>query len=153
MGQAEKRENRKNKKRVPLEDGYFVIPDSPDEPPHLLGSYSPATDRYFWPRRKLCPITSEPVEDRPLSPEGTLYSWTLVRMPWMGSMETAEDGGYGVGQIDLPEGVRVQALIEGQMGDWAIGMPMVFAPRAVSTDQEDNELCTVAFAPLRGEDR
>jgi len=139
-------------KRIPLEEGYFRMPESPDDPPRLLGSYSPAADRCFWPRRKLCPITSEPVEDRLLSPEGVLYSWTFVEMPWMGSMKTADGGGYGVGQIDLPEGVRVQALIDGRMGDWTIGMPMVFAPRCVSTDDGGVELCTVAFAPVAGED-
>ncbi|MCZ7537563.1 MAG: OB-fold domain-containing protein [Acidimicrobiia bacterium] len=138
------------KKRIPLEDGYFRMPDSADDAPRLLGSYSPAADRCFWPRRKLCPITSEPVEDRLLSPEGLLYSWTFIEMPWMGSMKTAESGGYGVGQIDLPEGVRVQALIDGQQGDWTIGMRMVFAPRTVSKDEDGNELCTVAFAPAAG---
>lgn len=138
-------------KRIPLEESYFRMPKSPDDPPRLLGSYSPAADRYFWPRRKLCPITSGPVEDRLLSPEGVLYSWTFIEMPWMGSMKTADGGGYGVGQIDLPEGVRVQALIDGQQGDWTIGMRMVFAPRTVSTDEEGNELCTVAFAPVAGE--
>lgn len=138
-------------KRIPLEKGYFHIPDSPDQPAYFLGSYSPTADRHFWPRRKLCPITSEPVEDCDLSPEGVLYSWTFVEMPWMGSMKTADDGGYGVGQIDLPEGVRVQALLDGQMGDWKIGMRMVFTPRAVAKDEDGNDLCTVAFAQLQEE--
>lgn len=137
-------------KKIPLEDGYFQMPDAPGERPRLLGSYSSAANRYFWPRRKLCPITSEPVEDRLLSPEGVLYAWTFIEMPWMGSMKTADGGGYGVGQVDLPEGVRVQALIDGRMGDWTIGMPMVFAPRTVSTDGDGNELCTIAFAPVAG---
>jgi uncharacterized OB-fold protein len=126
------------------------MPESPDERPRLLGSYSPAANRSFWPRRRLCPDTSEPVEDRLLSPDGVLYSWTFIEMPWMGSMKTAEGGGYGVGQIDLPEGVRIQSLIDGKKGDWTIGMPMVFAPRTVATDDSGNELCTVAFAPAPG---
>lgn len=137
-------------KRIAVEPGYFIIPDPADTPPYLVGSYSPAADRHFWPRRKLCPISSEPVEDCDLSPEGVLYSWTYVQMPWMGSMKTAEGGGYGVGQIDLPEGVRVQALLDGEMGDWEIGMPMVFTPRTVANDDDGNELCTVAFARREG---
>lgn len=140
-------------KRMPLEEGYFRMPERPGDPPRLIGSYSPAADHCFWPQRKLCPITSEPVEERLLSPEGILYSWTFIQMPWMGSMKAAEDGGYGVGQIDLPEGVRVQALIDGEQGDWTIGMRMAFAPRTVSTDDDGNELCTVAFAPVPGDAR
>ena len=69
----------------------------------------------------------------------------------MGSMKTADGGGYGVGQIDLPEGVRIQALIDGQMGDWEIGMPMVFKPRPVAKDEDGNDLCTVAFARAQEE--
>lgn len=136
----------KTSKKIPIEEGYFFIPESPEQPAYLLGSYSPAADRHFWPRRKLCPITSEEVEDCDLSPDGVLHSWTFVEMPWMGSMKTADGGGYGVGQIDLPEGVRIQALLDGEMGDWKIGMPMVFAPRTVAQDDDGNDLCTIAFA-------
>ena len=141
----------KANKRIPVEEGYFHIPDSSKEPAYFLGSYSPAADRHFWPRRKLCPITSEPVEDCDLPGEGVLYSWTFVERPWMGSMTAAVGGGYGVGQIDLPEGVRIQALIDGQMGDWKIGMPMVFTPRTVAKDEDGNDLCTIAFARAQEE--
>lgn len=132
---------------LPLEEGYMRIPEEPNEPPRLIGSYSPAADTYFFPRRKRCPITFGPVEDRELSPDGVLYSWTFVRMPSMGSRKLAEGGGYGVGQIDLPEGVRIQAMIEGKMGDWEIGMKMVLKPLPVMEDEEGNTLCTFQFAP------
>ena len=135
-------------KRVPIEEGYFRIPDAPGEPPRLLGSYSRAANARFFPRRKLCPITSGPVEDCELSPVGTLYSWTFIKMPVMGVLKEAVDGGHGVGQIDLPEGVRVQARIAGRMGDWRIGMPMRLALWPVMKDEHDNELCTFQFEPV-----
>ncbi len=134
-------------RHVPLQDGYMRIPDDPAEPPRLLGSYSPAADAYFFPRRKLCPITSEPVEDVELSPHGTLYAWTFIRMPRMGSRALAEGGGYGAGQVDLPEGVRVQAVLEGAMGDWEIGMKMVLKPLPVMEDDDGTMLCSFQFAP------
>ena len=133
--------------RLPLEAGYFSVPTEPDEPPRLLGSYSPATGKYFFPRRKLCPITSGPVEDCELGTEGELYSWTFVKMPWLGRLEESADGGYGVGQVDLPEGVRVQARIAGSMGDWAIGMTMRLELLPITTDDKGNELCTFQFVP------
>lgn len=34
--------------RRPLEDGYFTMPNG-DEQPRLIGSYSPAADKYFFP--------------------------------------------------------------------------------------------------------
>lgn len=131
--------------KVPVEEGYFRIPDEPDASPVLLGSYSPAAKTYFWPRRKRCPITLEAVEDCELSTEGVIYSWTFVMMPWLGSMEMDSGGGFGAVQVDLPEGVRIQAPLEGKMGDWAVGQPVRLTTRVVSQDEAGNELCTIAF--------
>lgn len=133
--------------RLPIEEGYFRISDDASEAPCLLGSYSPATNARFFPRRKLCPITSTPVEDCELSTVGVLYSWTFIKMPRMGVLKEAEDGGHGVGQIDLPEGVRVQARIAGRMGDWRIGMPMRVALLPLAKDEHGNELCSFQFVP------
>ena len=62
---------------------------------------------------------------------------------------SGELAGHGVGQVDLPEGVRVQGLLDGQMGEWQIGMPVRLALQPVSVDDEGNELCTFKFAPVR----
>ena len=136
--------------KVPVEDGFFRIPDDPEAAPVLLGSFSPAAKTYFWPRRKRCPITLEPVEDCELSTDGVIYSWTFVLMPWLGSMEQDTGGGFGACQVDLPEGVRIQAPLEGKMGDWAIGQKVRLVTRTVGQDDAGNELCTIAFR-LTGE--
>lgn len=137
-------------KMRPLEDGYMIIPENRGEPCRLLGSYSPAAKKSYFPIRKLCPITSEPVETVELSPEGVLYSWSFIRMPKLGSRVMAEGGGQGVGQIDLPEGVRIQAPIDGKMGDWKIGMKMRLAPNPVATDEEDGTIyCGFKFTPVK----
>ena len=51
--------------------------------------------------------------DIDLSPEGVLYAWTFLYVPRMGSISFGDTGGYGVGQIDLREGVRIQAPLLG----------------------------------------
>ncbi len=135
-------------RRLPLEAGYFTIPEDPNAPPRLIGSYSPAARTFFFPRRKRCPISFGSVGDRELSTEGTLYAWTFVKIPVMGVLREAEDGGHGVGQIDLPEGVRVQARIAGKLGDWRIGMRMRLALLPVAQDEAGNELCTFQFVPV-----
>jgi uncharacterized protein len=126
----------------PLEEGYFKISD--DGKLTLLGSYSKTADEYFFPRRKLCPISGEPVEDVELPREGALYSWTYVFMPMMG----ADNKGHGIGQVDLPNGVRVQAVIEGNQGDWEIDMPMVVKPLTVMK-KDEIEWCSFQFAPIK----
>ena len=129
--------------KIPVEEGYFRLDEA--ESPVLLGSYSPAAKTFFWPRRKRCPITLEAVEDCELSTEGVIYSWTYVLMPWLGSMEKDTGGGFGAGQVDLPEGVRIQAPLEGEMGDWAIGQQVKLVARTVDRDDAGNELCSIAF--------
>jgi len=132
--------------KIPVEEGYFRITDDGRGSPVLLGSYSPAAKTYFWPRRKRCPISLEAVEDCELSTEGVIYSWTYVMMPWLGSMEMDSGGGFGACQVDLPEGVRIQAPLEGTMGDWSIGQPVKLVTRIVDRDADGNELCTIAFS-------
>jgi uncharacterized OB-fold protein len=131
--------------KIPLEEGYFRIPEGPDAAPVLLGSYSPAARTYFWPRRKRCPITLEAVEDCELSTEGVIYSWTFVVMPWLGSQEMDTGGGFGAVQVDLPEGVRIQAPLEGKIGDWEIGQNVRLVTRTVDRTENGDELCTIAF--------
>jgi uncharacterized OB-fold protein len=133
--------------RKPLEDGYFTMPEG-DEPTRLIGSYSPQANTYFFPRRRRCPLTAGPVEDVLLSPTGELYAWTYVQSAWMGKARFGSaDDGHGVGQVDLPEGVRVQCILRGAMGDWEIGMPMQLELYPVLTDGDGDELCSFRFAP------
>ena len=110
--------------RAPVEPGYFVL--RPDGAPRLVGSYSPGADTCFFPRRRICPVTLGPVVDRELSTRGTLYSWTYLYEDRYGAI-TRGRGGYGIGQIDLPEGPRIQSRLLGAFGDWHIGMAMELA--------------------------
>lgn len=130
---------------IPVEPGYIRFDGGGQ--PILLGSYSESAGKYFFPTRLRCPVSEQAVVDVDLSTAGTLYSWTFVRMPQMGSQKLDASGGYGVGQIDLPEGVRIQAVIAGRMGDWSIGMPMRLAPLPMGTDDHGNSLCGFQFVP------
>lgn len=137
--------------RRPLEDGYFTMPDG-DEQPRLVGSYSTFADTYFFPRRRRCPLTAGPVEDVLLSTTGELFAWTYVESAWMGKTRFGSTGdGHGVGQVDLPEGVRVQCILRGERGDWQIGMPMQLEIYPIMTDADGAELCSFRFGPARRE--
>jgi uncharacterized OB-fold protein len=129
---------------LPLEEGFFVMPDADNPTPRLIASYSRVADEYFFPRRKRCPVTFASVEDRLLSPRGVLYSWTWIATMKYGSASMGGDP-HGVGQVDLPEGVRVQTRLLGAMGDWEIGMPMVIDLLPIAKDADGNDLCTFCF--------
>lgn len=132
--------------RMAVEEGYFVLPDEPGAPPRLIGSFSAGAATSFFPRRKRCPITFGPVEDVLLSTEGVLYSWTWIEQVRYGTLQGASEP-HGVGQVDLPEGVRVQTRLIGTPDDWQIGCRMVLDLVPVVTDDAGNELCTYGFRP------
>jgi len=100
----------------------LVEPDVPNGAIQLLGSYSPANGETYWPRRRRCPVTRQPVEDVVLEARGELWSWTYVHLPWMARTPgPSPDQGYGTCVVELPEGPRILGLLIGASGDWKIG--------------------------------
>ena len=87
--------------RIPIEEGFFRIPDDPAELPRLLGSHCPSCGEVFFPRRLVCAqCLYEGCEDVELSTRGRLWTWTYCHVPLFGKKD-ADVPGYGVGQVDL----------------------------------------------------
>ena len=133
--------------RIPIEDGYFTIPDDPSERPRLLGSRCPACGERFFPRRQVCAqCLAEGCEDVELGPRGTLWTWTYVHVPLFAKKDRSV-GSYGVGQVDLAEGPRVQAILVGERDDFSIGMELELDLETLSTDGDD-EVVIFRFRPV-----
>ncbi|MDQ6696510.1 MAG: OB-fold domain-containing protein [Actinomycetota bacterium] len=132
--------------RVPIEPGYFTVPDDPQEPPLLLGSRCPSCGEHFYPRRLVCAkCLHEGCDDVELGPTGRLWTWTFVHVPLFAKKDGSVDA-YGVGQIDLPEGPRVQAILVGGE-DFEIGMELRLDLETLSTDRDGNDVVIYRFAP------
>jgi uncharacterized protein len=135
--------------RVPIKPGYFTVPDDPAEPPRLLGSRCADCGEHFFPRRAICArCLSERTVDVTLGPRGTLYSYTFVHFPLFGSTRI-EHVGYGVGQVDLPEGPRVQLPLAGKQEDYRIGQT-VEAELEPLREEGDRDVVIVRFRPVEG---
>jgi uncharacterized OB-fold protein len=133
--------------RVAIEDGFFTIPDDPTEPPRLLGSRCQSCGEVFYPRRFVCAkCLHEGTDDLELGPRGTLYTWTYVHVPLFAKKDRSVDA-YGVGQIDLPEGPRVQAILVGGPEDFAIGMELQLELEELGPDKEGNDIVIYRFRP------
>jgi uncharacterized OB-fold protein len=133
--------------RVPVKPGYFTVPDDPAEPPRLLGSRCEACGEHFFPRRAVCAkCLSERTVDAALGPRGTLYSYTFVHFPLFGSMRV-EHVGYGVGQVDLDEGPRVQLPLAGKQEDYRIGMRLE-AELDPLREQDGRDVVIIRFRPV-----
>jgi uncharacterized OB-fold protein len=134
--------------RIPIEDGYFTIPDDRGEAPRLLGSRCPSCGEHFFPRRFVCAkCLAEGCEDVLLGPRGRLWTWTYVRVPLFAKKDRSVDA-YGVGQVDLPEGPRVQAILLGGPDDFRIGMEMELDLEALRTDEDGAEVVIFRFRPV-----
>jgi uncharacterized OB-fold protein len=131
--------------RVPYEEGYFTMPDA--GPPQLCGTRCRRCSERFYPRRHACARCCETdVEDVLLSNRGTLYSYTILRATSFGDSTTGANG-YAAGQIDLPEGPRVQSVLLGDPGTFRIGMAMEMVLEPAGTDREGRELMMYRFRP------
>jgi uncharacterized protein len=119
-----------------------------DGVPVLLGSQCPKCGNSFFPRRWECPIDFIPVDDVDLSRQGTLYVSTHVRLPAYGRVRRDTEG-YGVGQIDLPEGVRIQSVLLGEPDRWLPGTPFQIAGESIGEDEEGNHRIIFRFEPVR----
>jgi len=131
-----------------------VIGGTPEEP-RLIGSVCAGCGTVTFPRQRSCPrCTSEDVQARELATRGELWSWTIQCFapkapPYLpGGVEEFEP--YGVGYIELPGEVRVEArLTESDPDRLRIGMPMdlTLIPVPGAPDK-----VTFAFRPACQED-
>jgi len=137
------------RRRVPIEPGFFTIPDDAGAPPRLLGSRCRACGEHFFPRRVVCArCLAEACDDVELGPHGTLWTYTWVHVPFFGQKRAA-GAGYAVGQVDLPEGPRIQTVLSGAEGEFRIGMPMTLELETLRETPEGEQVVIHRFRPDR----
>jgi uncharacterized OB-fold protein len=120
--------------------------------PVLIGSECGRCGTVTFPPQDACPrCTSTDVGQRPLARRGTLWTWTVQRFrpkspPYAGDEEEFEP--YGVGYVELPGEVRVEArLTESDPAQLRIGMPMELTLIPAPGRQD---AVTFAFRPAEG---
>jgi uncharacterized protein len=128
--------------RVMVRDGLF----SDTDPPALLGTRCGACGSVHFPRADACTYCAaeepEPVE---LSRRAKLWAWTAVTAPPPGY---AGEVPYGIGVVELPEGVRVITLLtENDPSSLTEGQPMELQIVPLHRDDDGNDVVTYAFAP------
>ena len=139
--------------RIAIEDGYFTIPEDPEEPPRLLGSRCSACGEHFFPRRHVCAkCLHEGCEDVLLGPLGRIHTWTYVHVPLFAKKD-ATVSSYGVGQVDLPEGPRVQGILLGERDEFAIGMEVELGLESLGAGKDGDEVVIYRFRPVGAEGR
>ena len=119
--------------------------------PELIGSACERCGTVTFPRQASCPrCTSTDVRERRLARRGTLWTWTIQcfapKSPPYAGAGGDEFEPYGVGYVELPGEVRVEArLTEADPERLQIGMPMELT---LIPAPGDPSRVTFAFRPL-----
>jgi len=135
---------------VAVADGIFTVTDGQ---PRLMGSRCVGCGNHMFPRQSGCPKCMTDVqEDVELATEGTLWSWTVQAFPPKAPPYLGPTGDdfvpYGVGYVELPGQVRVEArLTEADPAKLVIGMAMHLVLDPLCIDDEGNQVVTYAFSP------
>lgn len=131
--------------KIPIRQGLF---EWFDDGAHLIGSRCRECAEVTFPTTPFCPqCCAQTTEDIPLSQRGVLYSFTVQRFrpppPYRGPDPFVP---YGVGMIELPEGLRVTAVLEENDPEkLRVGMEMALATTTFFEDQEGNEVLGYKF--------
>jgi uncharacterized OB-fold protein len=136
------------KARVPVKPGYYTVPEDPHATPEVICSCCKDCGEYFFPKRLVCAkCLSRNTEERTVPARGTLHSFTFVHIPLFGSTKIEYQEGYGVGQIDLPEGPRIQLPLVGKREQFRVGQP-VTGETSVMREHEDKDVVILRFRPV-----
>jgi len=140
------------KKQIPIQEGLFTWPS---DDPRLIGSKCKNCGQVTFPAQTSCTSCClQDTEDIELSQEGTLWTWTIQgfppKSPPYAKQETPETFvPYGVGYVELPEGVRVETrLTENNPEKLTIGMTMQLVVESFIEDENGNEFMAFFFKPF-----
>ena len=139
--------------QVPIAPEYFTVAPAADadQRPRLLGSRCPTCAEHFYPRRMVCAkCLAVGCEDVVLSPVGRLFTYTYVHVPLFAKKDAVVSA-YGVGQVDLPEGPRIQAILVGGPDDFEIGMELELDLETLSQTDAGDDVVIYRFKPTGSE--
>ncbi|MGQ0466702.1 MAG: Zn-ribbon domain-containing OB-fold protein [Sporichthyaceae bacterium] len=126
------------------------------EDPHgvaLVGTRCSGCGSHYFPRSLSCrhpECDDKTVDEVLMGRRGTLFSWTVQRYRPPAPFQVDDWTPYVIGVVDLPEGLRVLAMITGCTADeLRIDMPLELVTKVLARD-EDTATVTYAYAPAGG---
>jgi uncharacterized OB-fold protein len=138
-------------KQVSIRDDILKLTD---DGPRLIGCRCQDCDNHVFPFTKGCArCTGANMERVELATSGKLWAWTIQGFPpkappYMGESDPTKFRPYGVGYVELPNQVKVEArLTESDPKKLQSGQPMELTTLPLTTDDDGNEIVTFAFAP------
>lgn len=114
-----------------------------------MGNKCKDCERTSYPAMELCPFcSSENTEKVPLSKIGTLFSFSITRVP-VGPFKPPIIAGY----VDLPEGTRVFGQIHATAEEVHAGMRVKVETGVIWTEEDGTEVLGYYYVPCEAERR
>ena len=136
--------------RIPIVEGVFT--ETP-EGPRLIGSRCVDCGTPHFPRSPVCRnpnCNGRVVEDMHLSTRGELWSFTIQYYKPPSPMRFDDPFvPYGIGLVDLAEGLRILSMISAPDPEWLkIGMQVELVLEPLYHDDQGNAVITWKFRPI-----
>jgi uncharacterized OB-fold protein len=134
-------------KKVPLKEGLFTPPSNGDDG-YLIGSKCKSCGEYFHPKRAVCAnCYSQDQEEVALSKEGKIFTYTVVRTSYPGSLFTPP---FITAQIELPGSVIVlSAVTDIDLDKIKIETSVKLYFLKAGEDEAGNDIMMYAFRPIK----
>ena len=139
-----------NKKKIPLKEGLWnTNPES--GLPQLIGSKCEMCGELFFPKKEkgwCIHCQNRSLSDVILSREGKIASFSVVmQQPGGGFYQGPVPYSYGC--VDLPEGIRVEALFStDDFSELEVGKSAELVIEKLCDNDEGNEIVTFKFKPI-----
>lgn len=138
------------KKRIPVAEGLFA---ETADGPRLLGSRCTTCRVPYFPKAAIChnpTCRGGTMEEAAFGPRGTLWSCAIQDYPPPAPARYDEPyAPYGMGVVDLPEGLRVlgrMSVEDPRQLEVGVDVELVLEP--LCHDDDGNEVITWKFRPL-----
>jgi uncharacterized OB-fold protein len=142
--------NKTTSERVPIREGLLTGPLHELDRVRLAGSLCSECGETSLGRTRFCANCGrDTVSEIPLSSRGTLWTYTIVRHRPPGDYKGPDPFvPFGLGLVELPEGLRVLAPVQCDVEKLKIGLGLQFKP-VVRKDADGREVISFTFEPLK----
>jgi len=139
-----------HKKRLPIREGLLTMPLSPLSEVQLLGSRCKGCQEISLGKGQYCPnCGDQEIKDFPLSKRGKLWTYTIIRHRPPGDYKGPDPfSPYGLGLVELPEGIRILSPLDAKISNLAIGMELELVVFKLYEDTAGNEIIAFKFKSI-----
>ena len=140
--------NKPAAERVPIREGLLTGPLAQLDRVRLAGCKCTTCGETSLGAKTICPNCGrDTVQEVALANRGLLWSFTVVRHRPPGSYKGPDPFvPFGLGLVELPEGLRVLSPIQCDLEQLKIGLELEFKPY-VRHDEDGRDVVAFAYAP------